>query len=117
MFWNRLLYVFYLNFCVGFEQETYVDQTRKIAASLSGNGNIPNNVGVEMTGGGADNIPDIIPGKTGESILSIASKSAAIANTEGFKILLQQAEYEMHRGSSDVALEYLNKAVKVRTRT
>ena len=86
-----MLYIFYFTFCIGFEQESYVDQTRKIAASLSGNGNLPKNIGVEMTGGGADNIPDFIPGKSGECILSIPIKSASIATTKVHKKLQEQA--------------------------
>ena len=33
---------------------------------------------------------------------------------QSFKVLVQQAEYELHRGCYDRALGYLNKAVKVR---
>ena len=116
MFSQQLLYTFYFTFSIGFEQESYVDQSRKIAAALSGNGNITKDIGVEMTGAGAGNTPDIVPGKGGECILSIASMADnPMANDEGYKILLEQAIYEMHRGSDDIALEYLNKAIVVRT--
>ena len=65
-----------------------------------------------MTAGGAANDAG---SKTNENILSIATKSDTLfIDNEAYKILLEQAIYEMHRGSYGVALEYLNRAVTVR---
>ena len=67
-----------------------------------------------MTAGGAVNDSRLEP-KSGENNGGITNKSNLLfANNEGFNILLQQAIYEINRGSHRVALEYLNKAVKVR---
>ena len=68
-----------------------------------------------MTAGGADNeLAFLNDDKDGENLLSVASNVLGRSFTnEGYKILLEQAIYEMTRGSYSVALQYLNKAVQV----
>ena len=103
---------------LGFEQVSYVDPNRKIASSLGTNGTEMKDIGVEMTFAGGANDGEsngVLVSKAGDNLLSIASKTdprSSSAN-EGYKILLEQAVYEMNRGSHAVALEYLNRAVQV----
>ena len=68
-----------------------------------------------MTAGGAENeLAFLNDDKDGENLLSVASNILGRSSTnEGYKILLEQAIYEMTRGSYGVALQYLNKAVQV----
>ena len=68
-----------------------------------------------MTAGGAENeLAFLNDDKDGENLLSAASNVLGRSFTnEGYKILLEQAIYEMTRGSYSVALQYLNKAVQV----
>ena len=68
-----------------------------------------------MTAGGAENeLAFLNDDKDGENLLSVASNVLGRSFTnEGYKILLEQAIYEMTRGSYSVALQYLNKAVQV----
>ena len=68
-----------------------------------------------MTAGGAENeLAFLNDDKDGENLLSVASNILGRSSTnEGYKILLEQAIYEMTRGSYSVALQYLNKAVQV----
>ena len=75
-------------------------------------------IGVEMTFAGGANDGEsngVLVSKAGDNLLSIASKTDPRSNAanEGYKILLEQAVYEMNRGSHAVALEYLNRAVQV----
>ena len=68
-----------------------------------------------MTAGGAENeLAFLNDDKDGENLLNVASNVLGRSFTnEGYKILLEQAIYEMTRGSYSVALQYLNKAVQV----
>ena len=68
-----------------------------------------------MTAGGAENeLAFLNDDKDEENLLSVASNVLGRSSTnEGYKILLEQAIYEMTRGSYSVALQYLNKAVQV----
>ena len=68
-----------------------------------------------MTAGGAENeLAFLNDDKDEENLLSVASNVLGPSSTnEGYKILLEQAIYEMTRGSYSVALQYLNKAVQV----
>ena len=68
-----------------------------------------------MTAGGAENeLTFLNDDKDEENLLSVASNVLGRSLTnEGYKILLEQAIYEMTRGSYSVALQYLNKAVQV----
>ena len=63
-----------------------------------------------MTAGGADtDLSFLKEDKDGDNLLSLVTQPS----NEGYKILLEQAIYEMTRGSYDIALEYLNRAVQV----
>ena len=101
----------------GFEQVSYIDPDRKIASSLGTNGTELKDIGVVMTAGGANNeLSFLKDDKGGENLLSIASNGGGRSpSNDGYKILLEQAMYEMTRGSYSVALEYLNRAVQVTT--
>ena len=70
-----------------------------------------------MTAGGAENeLAFLNNNKDEENLLSVASNVLGRSSSnEGYKILLEQAIYEMTRGSFSVALEYLNKAVQVKS--
>ena len=70
-----------------------------------------------MTAGGAENeLAFLNDDKDGENLLSVASNVLGRSSSnEGYKILLEQAIYEMTRGSYSVALQYLNKAVQVKS--
>ena len=113
-------FIFFLNIScdklfLGFEQVSYIDPDRKIASSLGSNGTELKDIGAEMTAGGAENeLAFLNDDKDGENLLSVASNVLGRSFTnEGYKILLEQAIYEMTRGSYSVALQYLNKAVQV----
>ena len=82
---------------------------------MGSNGTDLKDIGVEMTAGGAENeLAFLNDDKDGENLLSVASNVLGRSFTnEGYKILLEQAIYEMTRGSYSVALQYLNKAVQV----
>ena len=102
---------------IGFEQVSYVDPNRKMASSLGSNGTELKDIGVVMTAGGADNAGAFMaPGnKKNDNLLSIASRTGKRCEAnEGYKILLEQAIYEMNRGSYGVAIQYLDRAVQVR---
>ena len=116
------LYSFFLNIScnylfLGFEQVSYIDPDRKIASSLGSNGTELKDIGVEMTAGGAENeLAFLNDDKDGDNLLSVASNVLGRSSSnEGYKILLEQAIYEMTRGSYSVALQYLNKAVQVKS--
>ena len=95
---------------IGFEQVSYIDRDRNIAASLGSNGTELKDIGVVMTAGGADtDLSFLKEDKDGDNLLSLVTQPS----NEGYKILLEQAIYEMTRGSYDIALEYLNRAVQV----
>ena len=103
---------------IGFEQVSYVDPNRKMASSLGSNGTKLIDIGVVMTAGGADNADSFMATagkKKNDNLLSIASrKGVRCEANEGYKILLEQAIYEMNRGSYSVAIQYLDRAVQVR---
>ena len=82
---------------------------------MGSNGTELKDIGVEMTAGGAENeLAFLNDDKDEENLLSVASNVLGRSSTnEGYKILLEQAIYEMTRGSYSVALQYLNKAVQV----
>ena len=68
-----------------------------------------------MTAAGADDpLGFVSEKKKDNNLLSMASNMDPSQSIEGYKILLEQAIYEMTRGSYSVALEYLNRAVQVK---
>ena len=98
-----------------------MDPNRKMASSLGSNGTKLIDIGVVMTAGGADNADSFMATagkKKNDNLLSIASrKGVRCEANEGYKILLEQAIYEMNRGSFSVAIQYLDRAVQVRKKS